>query len=147
MLTKFLITRGGYKILGGLYLGWGIGANDSANIFGTAVATNTIRYRTAIILIAIFVIVGSVLEGPKLFDYVRFAENTSLNQAAAATLAAAVAVTVITYLSIPTSTSQAAIGALMGIGIAAGVLLAGLASIYPAWYASRLVPMEAMRVE
>ena len=32
-------------------------------------------------------------------------------------------------------------------GVAVGVLLAALASIYPAWFASRLAPMEAMRVE
>ena len=31
--------------------------------------------------------------------------------------------------------------------IAAGLLLATLASIYPSWIASRMAPMEAMRVE
>ena len=34
-----------------------------------------------------------------------------------------------------------------GVSMAAGVLLAVLASIYPSWSASRMVPMEAMRVE
>lgn len=34
-----------------------------------------------------------------------------------------------------------------GISLAAGVLLAVLASIYPSWTASRMAPMEAMRVE
>ncbi len=106
-----------FKILGGLYLGWGIGANDSANIFGTAVATNSIRFRTAVILIAIFVIVGSLVEGPKLFDYMKFSEEANSNMALAATLAAALTITVITYLSIPTSTSQAAVGAFMGIAV------------------------------
>jgi hypothetical protein len=33
------------------------------------------------------------------------------------------------------------------VGVGAGVFLAALASIYPAWFASRLAPMEAMRVE
>ena len=117
MISKFLIANSGYKVLGGLYLGWGIGANDSANIFGTAVATNVIRFRTAIILIAIFVVVGSMLEGPKLFDHLTFSKESSSNMALAATLAAAITVTFITYLSIPTSTSQAAVGAFMGIAI------------------------------
>jgi ABC-type antimicrobial peptide transport system permease subunit len=31
--------------------------------------------------------------------------------------------------------------------IVAGLLLATLASIYPSWLASRMAPMEAMRVE
>lgn len=34
-----------------------------------------------------------------------------------------------------------------GISITAGVLLAILASIYPSWAASRMAPMEAMRIE
>ncbi len=117
MIARFLIANSGWKILGGLYLGWGIGANDSANIFGTAVATNAVRYRTAIILIAIFVIIGSVVEGPSLFGNMSFSTEATSNMALFATLAAAITVTIITFLSIPTSTSQAAIGAFMGIAI------------------------------
>lgn len=119
MIGRFLIGSAGYKVLGGLYLGWGIGANDSANIFGTAVATNVVRFRTAVILIAIFVILGSVIEGPSLFDGMTFSEAASQNLALAATLAAAITVTIITYLAIPTSTSQAAVGAFMGIAVGA----------------------------
>lgn len=119
MIGRFLIGSAGYKVLGGLFLGWGIGANDSANIFGTAVATNVIRFRTAVILIALFVILGSVIEGPSLFEHMTFSEAAHENLALAATLAAAITVTIITYLAIPTSTSQAAVGAFMGIAIAA----------------------------
>ncbi|HPJ71545.1 MAG TPA: inorganic phosphate transporter, partial [bacterium] len=110
------------KIFGGLFLGWGIGANDSANVFGTAVATNSVRFRTAVILIAIFVVFGSILEGPKLFDEMKFSKQCTDTLALIATMAAALTVTFITYLSIPTSTSQAAVGAFMGIAVAgAGV--------------------------
>ncbi|MEA1928596.1 MAG: inorganic phosphate transporter, partial [Candidatus Auribacterota bacterium] len=119
MIFKSLIANGGFKVLGGLYLGWGIGANDSANIFGTAVATNVLRFRTAIILIAIFVIIGSMVEGPSLYENMIFSKESGVNLALAATLAAALTVTLITYLSIPTSTSQAAVGAFMGIAISA----------------------------
>ncbi|RMH56440.1 MAG: anion permease [Candidatus Hydrogenedentota bacterium] len=109
-----------WKVLGGLYIGWGIGANDSANIFGTAVATNSVRYRTATILIAVFAILGSILEGPKLYDNVHFQSaeaTTSESMALAATFASGTAVLVVTILGIPASTSQAAIGGLMGIAI------------------------------
>jgi len=34
-----------------------------------------------------------------------------------------------------------------GVSILAGIVLAALAAVYPAWVASRLAPMEAMRVE
>jgi len=33
------------------------------------------------------------------------------------------------------------------VSVAAGIVLAVLASVYPSWAASRMVPMEAMRVE
>ena len=47
----------------GLFMGWSLGTNDAANAFGTAVATRVVKYRTAIIIIAIMVVLGSVLQG------------------------------------------------------------------------------------
>ena len=32
-------------LAGGLYLGWALGANDAANVFGTAVASRIITFR------------------------------------------------------------------------------------------------------
>ncbi len=110
------------KILGGLYLGWGIGANDSANIFGTAVTTRIVPYRLATILIAIFVFIGSMVQGPGQFEDIDFSGgpgDTTETAALIATVAAAITVTIITYLAIPSSTSQAAIGGMVGIAIAA----------------------------
>lgn len=104
--------------MGGLYLGWGIGANDSANIFGTAVATNSIKYRTAIILVAVFAFLGAVISGPGLYDDMSLG-NAELSEghALAATFAAGTAVMIVTIIGIPASTSQAAIGGMMGIAI------------------------------
>jgi inorganic phosphate transporter, PiT family len=117
------------KVLGGLYLGWGIGANDSANIFGTAVATRIVPYRLATILIAIFVFLGSIIQGPGQFLHIDFSGgpgDTTGTAALIATVAAAITVTIITYLAIPSSTSQAAIGGMMGIAIAS----AGLSGVH-----------------
>ncbi len=47
----------------GLFMGWSLGTNDAANAFGTAVATRVVKYRTAIIIIAIMVVLGSILQG------------------------------------------------------------------------------------
>ncbi|RLI52562.1 MAG: inorganic phosphate transporter, partial [Candidatus Thorarchaeota archaeon] len=33
------------EILGGVFLGWSLGANDSANVFGTAVSSFMVNYR------------------------------------------------------------------------------------------------------
>ena len=47
----------------GLFMGWSLGTNDAANAFGTAVATRVVKYRTSIIIIAVMVILGAVLQG------------------------------------------------------------------------------------
>ena len=48
-------------LLGGLFLGWSLGANDAANVFGTAVGTRMVNFRTAAIICSIFVIIGAVI--------------------------------------------------------------------------------------
>jgi PiT family inorganic phosphate transporter len=42
-------------ILSGLFLGWSLGANDAANVYGTAVGTQMIKFRTAAIACSAFV--------------------------------------------------------------------------------------------
>tara|TARA_B110000438_G_C15699439_1_gene600359 strand:- start:466 stop:636 length:171 start_codon:yes stop_codon:yes gene_type:complete len=44
----------------GLFLGWALGANDAANVFGTAIGTRMIRFSTAAIICSFFVILGAV---------------------------------------------------------------------------------------
>ena len=43
-------------LLGGLFLGWSLGANDAANVFGTAVGTRMVQFKTAAIICSLFVI-------------------------------------------------------------------------------------------
>lgn len=50
-------------LFAGVFMGWSLGTNDAANAFGTAVSTGVIKYRTAIIIIAIMVIAGAFLLG------------------------------------------------------------------------------------
>ena len=40
----------------GLFLGWSLGANDAANIFGTAVGTKMIKFKTAALICSMFII-------------------------------------------------------------------------------------------
>jgi PiT family inorganic phosphate transporter len=121
---RFLVLLASrWSLLGGLYLGWGLGANDSAKIFAPALATNSIRYRTAIMVIVVFVILGATTHGTALYDGYRFSAaevrpETLLREAGIATTAAAVAVMISTFLALPVSTSQAAVGALVGVAAA-----------------------------
>lgn len=50
-------------LLAGLFMGWSLGTIDSASAFGTAVATRVIKYRTAVTIIAVMVVVGAFLSG------------------------------------------------------------------------------------
>jgi PiT family inorganic phosphate transporter len=52
-----------FRLISGIYLGWGLGANDAANVFGTGVASGVVRYRIAVILTALFVIAGALVQG------------------------------------------------------------------------------------
>jgi len=106
-----------WRILSGIFMGWSLGANDAANIFGTGVTSQLIKFRTAIILLGIFVITGAVLEGPKCMHSLNKLGALDINQAFICTLAAALTMTILTFMSIPASTSQAIVGAIIGATI------------------------------
>lgn len=106
-----------WKVLSGVFFGWSLGANDSANIFGTGYATGLVKYRTAIWLTAVFVMIGAVVEGGKCMDVVGDLSRVTAIDAFYCALAGAITMTVLTILAIPASCSQAIIGAVIGAGI------------------------------
>ncbi|MBW1695883.1 MAG: anion permease [Deltaproteobacteria bacterium] len=110
-----------WKIVGGIFLGWGLGSNDCANIFGTGVAANVIQYRTAILLTSVFLIIGALLEGYKSMSTVGEMSNLSPTSAFIATFAAGICMGVFSCLSLPVSASQAIMGAVLGIGLITGI--------------------------
>lgn len=107
-----------FRLVSGIFLGWSLGANDAANVFGTAVASRIIRFSTAAAIIALFVIVGAVFQGAEGIRTLESLTTQDLNSAFIASLAAALTVTLMTYLALPVSTSQAVVGAILGIAIA-----------------------------
>jgi inorganic phosphate transporter, PiT family len=117
-----------WKVLSGVFLGWSLGANDSANIFGTGYATGIVKYRTAIWLTAVFVMIGAVLEGPKCMGVVGDLSHLTSTEAFYCALAGAITMTALTVLAIPASCSQAIIGAVIGAGILSGT--ADFSSLY-----------------
>ena len=99
----------------GLFLGWSLGANDAANIFGTAVGSRMVKFKQAAIIGSVFVIIGAVVQGA--------GANKTLGQlgsvstlAAAFTVALSAALTVywMTRFKLPVSTSQSIVGAIIG---------------------------------
>lgn len=114
-----------YRLLSGVFMGWSLGSNDSANIFGTAVFSKTIRYRDTVILFAIFVIIGALLERQRGMHPLSGLVMQTRNSAFSASLAAALTVTLMTILRLPVSTSQTIIGVVLGIGMLKGVQTIG----------------------
>jgi len=110
-----------WKMISGIFLGWTLGSNDSANIFGTGVAANVIRYRTAIWLITVFVILGALAEGDKCFDSLGGLASLTPLEAFWVAMSAAITMFGLTYLALPCSTSQAIVGAILGASLIAGM--------------------------
>ncbi len=128
-----------FYLISALYLGWSIGANDAANIFGTAVTSKMVRFTTAATLSSIFVILGSVLQGRPGIETIGSISSMGLGTAGISSLAAAIAVTIMTALKLPVSTSQAVVGSIVGVGIMqehAG--LTGLDKIVICWLGTPL---------
>lgn len=99
----------------GLFLGWSLGANDASNVFGTAVGTKMIRFRTAAIFCSIFIILGAVISGAGTAH--TLGKLGSVNAIAGAFIvafSAAVSVYLMTRIGYPVSTSQAIVGAIIG---------------------------------
>ncbi len=98
----------------GLFLGWSLGASEASN-FGTAVATKMIKFRTAAIISSICVILGAVVAGSGTSQTLGALGNiTSLAGSFMVALSAAVTAAWMVKLSIPVSTSQAIVGAIIG---------------------------------
>ncbi|HLW22674.1 MAG TPA: inorganic phosphate transporter, partial [Sphaerochaetaceae bacterium] len=99
----------------GLFMGWSLGANDAANIFGTAVGTKMVRFRTAAIISCLFITLGAVIAGSGASHGLgALGVIDQLPGAFVLSLCAAVTVMWMTKSGLPVSTSQAIVGAIVG---------------------------------
>ncbi|MDX2497260.1 MAG: inorganic phosphate transporter [Desulfobacterales bacterium] len=131
-----------FSLLGGIFLGWSLGANDASNVFGTAVASKMLKFRTAALLASVFVILGALISGQAGIDTLSGLTRIDLEQAIISSVAAGLAVTFMTLLRLPVSTSQAVVGGIVGIGIInKQVNLGGLGKVMICWIGT---PIGAM---
>ena len=108
-------------LLGGLFLGWSLGANDAANVFGTAVGTRMVSFKTAAIVCSLFVILGAIISGAGTTETLgKLGSINALPGAFAACVAAGISVYLMTKVGLPVSTTQAIVGAIVGWNIYTG---------------------------
>ena len=99
----------------GLFLGWALGANDAANVFGTAVGTKMIPWLTAAIICSVFLLLGAVVSGAGAAHTLGKLGAISTPAGAFMTaLSAALAVYSMTKAGLPVSTTQAIVGGIVG---------------------------------
>lgn len=103
-----------FFISSGLFLGWSLGANDAANIFGTAVGTRMIKFTQAAAIASIFVILGAVLQGAGTTNTLSQLGNVdALGGAFTVALCSALIVAIMTKNRLPVSTGQAIVGSIV----------------------------------
>ncbi|MDI9572074.1 MAG: inorganic phosphate transporter [Candidatus Cloacimonadota bacterium] len=123
-------------LLSGLFLGWSLGANDTGNIFGAAVETRMLKFKTAALIASIFIFLGAVFEGSGPSGTLgRLGSVDALGGAFTVALAAALTITAIVRTGIPVSTSQTIVGAIIGWNFFSGRLtdFRNLLTIVSSW--------------
>ncbi|MEE4177712.1 MAG: inorganic phosphate transporter [Bacteroides sp.] len=114
MLSLIFLTSG-------LFLGWSLGSNDAANIFGTAVGSRMISFKKAAWIASIFVVIGAVFQGRGATETLSSLGSVdALAGAFTVSLCAAITVFLMTRSGLPVSTSQAVVGAIVGWSAFAG---------------------------
>ena len=102
----------------GLFLGWSLGANDAANVFGSAVGSKMVSFRKAVVVLSIF---GAVFQGTGASHTLgELGAVDAIAGAFTVALAAAITVFVMTKYNLPVSTSQAIVGAIIGWNLFSG---------------------------
>jgi len=120
----------------GLFLGWSLGANDAANVFGTAVGTKMLKFRVAAWIAAIFVILGAVMEGSGASGTLgKLGSINTMPGAFTVALAAALTIFFMTKLKLPVSTTQAIVGSIIGWNMFSGAItdFSSLTKIVATW--------------
>jgi len=118
----------GLAVIFGLYMTWGIGANDVANVMGTSVGSGAITVGTAIIIAGIFEFAGAALAGGHVTKTIRkgiIDPSSIVNNPEilvfgmlAALLAAGVWLMIASTRGWPVSTTHSIIGAVVGFAMA-----------------------------
>lgn len=125
-------------IASAIFMGINIGGNNAAAAMGAAYGARARTKRQAVILIAIFSLLGAILSGEEVIrtlgEGIIPGNTITLTAAIIATSAAAISLFIGNILKVPISASQSAVGAIVGIGIFYGILDTRLLSEIAGWW-------------
>jgi inorganic phosphate transporter, PiT family len=113
----------------GLFMAWGVGANDVANAMGTSVGSGAITIKQAIIIAVVFEALGAMLAGGQVTDtirsriidisYFRDSPQLFIYGMLAALLSAGTWLLIASWRGWPVSTTHSIVGAVIGFGLVA----------------------------
>jgi inorganic phosphate transporter, PiT family len=140
-------------VIFGIYMCWGIGANDVANAMGMPVGSGAITVKQAIIIAAIFEFAGAFIAGGSVTKTIRkgIIDPSSITGSPellvygmlAALLAAAIWLMIASARGWPVSTTHTIVGAIVGFAVAGlgvdSVQWGKIGSIVASWIVSPLV--------
>ena len=119
----------GLAALFGLFMAWGIGANDVANAMATSIGSGALTVKQALLVAAVFEFTGAVLAGGEVTSTIRkgmidtaaFVDqpDTLIFGMLAALAAAGVWLLVASRKGWPVSTTHSIVGAIVGFAIVA----------------------------
>jgi inorganic phosphate transporter, PiT family len=131
-----------FFLTSGLFLGWSLGANDASHIFGSAVGSKMISFRKAAVVASVFFILGAVLQGSGTTHTIgKLGAVNAIGGSFTVALAAAITIYMMTKFSLPISTTQAIVGAIIGWNIFTGNQTNSktLSTIVAAWLAGPVI--------
>lgn len=140
-------------VIFGLYMTWGIGANDLANAMGTSVGAGAVSVKQAIFIAIIFEFLGAVLAGGHVTETIRkgiIDPSNIINSPEilvygmlAALLASGVWLMIASTKGWPVSTTHSIVGALVGFAIVGigpdAVKWSSIGSVVMSWIVSPMV--------
>jgi len=134
------------------FMAWGIGANDVANAMGTSVGSKAITIKQAIIIAAIFELLGSLLAGGQVTQTIRskiidvhllaYSPEIFIYGMLASLLAAGSWLIVATKFGWPVSTTHSIVGAVIGFGLILGahvIYWGSIAGIALSWVVTPII--------
>ncbi len=145
-VTIYIILAGAL----GLFMAWGIGANDVANAMGTAIGSRVLTIKQAVLIAGIFEFTGAFLAGGQVTSTIRkgIIDSTAVSGSPellifgmlASLVAAGVWLLIASHNGWPVSTTHTIVGAIVGFAIvglgADAVKWAEVGNIVASWVVS-----------